>query len=80
MHFMFPDIPQPRRFCFTDHSDDRTGDSFAIGTFYAFGRIGLNNTIGGLVLAHTLLSPLVMIIITAAFRTYDMNQERVARV
>jgi putative spermidine/putrescine transport system permease protein len=52
----------------------------AIGTFYAFGRIGLNNTIGGLVLAHTALAaPLVMIIITAAFRTYDMNQERVAR-
>ena len=50
----------------------------AIGTFYAFGRIGLNNTIGGLVLAHTALAaPLVMIIITAAF--YDMNQERVAR-
>ena len=25
----------------------------AIGTFYVFGRIGLNNTISGLVLAHT---------------------------
>ena len=33
-----------------------------------------------MVLAHTALAaPLVMIIITAAFRTYDMNQERVAR-
>ena len=52
----------------------------AIGTFYVFGRMGLNNTIGGLVLAHTsLAAPLVMIIITSAFRTYDMNQERVAR-
>ena len=52
----------------------------AIGTFYVFGRIGLNNTIGGLVLAHTsLATPLVMIIITAALRTYDLNQERVAR-
>ena len=52
----------------------------AIGTFYAFGRFGLNNTITGLVLAHTALAaPLVMIIITAALKTYDLNQERVAR-
>ena len=52
----------------------------AIGTFYVFGQLGLNNTIGGLVLAHTsLATPLVMIIITAALRTYDLNQERVAR-
>ncbi len=52
----------------------------AIGTFYAFGRVGLNNSITGLVLAHTALAaPLVMIVITAALRTYDLNQERVAR-
>ena len=52
----------------------------AIGTFYVFGQLGLNNTIGGLVLAHTsLATPLVMIIITAALRTYDLNQEQVAR-
>lgn len=52
----------------------------AIGTFYAYGRVGLNNTIFGLVLAHTVLAaPLVMIVITAALRTYDLNQERVAR-
>lgn len=52
----------------------------AIGTFYAFGRIGMNNTITGIVLAHTVLaSPLVMIVITAALRNYDLNQERVAR-
>ena len=52
----------------------------AIGAFYAFGRIGLNNTITGLVMAHTVLAaPLVMIIITAALRSYDLNQERVAR-
>ncbi len=52
----------------------------AIGTFYAFGRVGLNNTITGLVLAHTVLAaPLVMIVITAALRTYDLDQERVAR-
>ncbi len=52
----------------------------AIGTFYAYGRVGLNNSITGLVLAHTALaSPLVMIVITAALRNYDLNQERVAR-
>ena len=52
----------------------------AIGSFYAFGRVGLNNTITGLVLAHTALAaPLVMIVITSALRNYDLNQERVAR-
>ena len=52
----------------------------AIGVFYAFGRMGLNNSITGLVLAHTAMAtPLVMIVITAALRSYDLNQERVAR-
>ena len=52
----------------------------AIGTFYAYGRVGMNNTITGLVLAHTALAtPLVIIIITAALRSYDLNQEQVAR-
>jgi putative spermidine/putrescine transport system permease protein len=52
----------------------------AIGTFYVFGRVGLNNTIFGLVLAHAVLAaPLVMIVITSALRNYDLNQERVAR-
>ena len=52
----------------------------AIGAFYAYGRVGLNNTITGLVLAHAVLAtPLVMIVITSALRNYDLNQERVAR-
>ena len=52
----------------------------AIGTFYAFGRFGLNNTISGLVLAHTVIAiPLITIIITSALRNYDLDQERVAR-
>ena len=52
----------------------------AIDTFYVFGKLGLVNSILGLVLAHTVLSvPIVMIIITAALRTYDLNQERVAQ-
>ena len=52
----------------------------AIGAFYAFGRVGLNNTITGLVLARTVLAArLVMIVITSALRSYDLNQELVAR-
>ena len=52
----------------------------AIGTFYAFGRFGLNNTISGLVLAHTVIAiPLIIIVITSALRNYDLDQERVAR-
>jgi putative spermidine/putrescine transport system permease protein len=52
----------------------------AIGAFYAYGRVGLNNTITGLTLAHTAMAaPLVMIVVTAALRSYDLNQERVAR-
>ena len=52
----------------------------AIGAFYAYGRVGLNNTIIGILLAHTVLaSPLVMIVIAAALRNYDLNQERVPR-
>ena len=52
----------------------------AIGTFYAYAQVGLNNTITGLVLAHSVLAaPLVMIIITSALKNYDLNQERVAR-
>ncbi|MEM7259183.1 MAG: ABC transporter permease subunit, partial [Pseudomonadota bacterium] len=52
----------------------------AIGAFYVYGRAGLNNTITGLVLAHTAMAtPLVMIVITASLRSYDLNQELVAR-
>lgn len=52
----------------------------AIGTFYAFGRFGLNNTITGLVLAHTVIAiPLITIVITSALRNYNLDQERVAR-
>ncbi len=52
----------------------------AIGTFYVFGQVGFTNTITGIVLAHSVLAiPLVMIIITSALKTYDMNQELVAR-
>tara|TARA_B100001179_G_scaffold228716_1_gene213204 strand:- start:21 stop:890 length:870 start_codon:yes stop_codon:yes gene_type:complete len=52
----------------------------AIGVFFAYTQLKLNNTILGLVLAHSVLAlPMVLIVISAGLRSYDMNQERVAR-
>jgi putative spermidine/putrescine transport system permease protein len=52
----------------------------AIGVFYLYARLGLVNTVTGLVLAHTVLAlPFVVIITTAGLQQFDMNQERVAR-
>jgi len=51
----------------------------AIGAFYLYARLGLNNTIAGLTLAHSVLAlPLVMIAVGAGLRQFDMNQQRVA--
>ena len=52
----------------------------AIGAFYAYVKLNILYTITGLVLAHTILSlPLVMIVTGAALKSYDMNQEMAAR-
>lgn len=52
----------------------------AIAVFYLYVQINLVNTLAGLVLAHSILAiPLVLIIVSSALRSYDMNQERVAR-
>ncbi|MGI9311553.1 MAG: ABC transporter permease [bacterium] len=52
----------------------------AIGVFFAYTRLHLNNTMLGLVLAHSALAlPMSLIVISAGLRGYDMNQERVAR-
>jgi putative spermidine/putrescine transport system permease protein len=51
-----------------------------IGTFFLYARLGLNNTLTGLVIAHTVQAlPLVVLTVSSGLRTYDMNQERVAR-
>lgn len=51
-----------------------------IGVFYAYVRLKLVNTLTGLVLAHSMLAiPLVVMVINAALKSYDMNQEMVAR-
>ena len=51
-----------------------------IGLFFLYARLGLNNSILGLVLAHSMLAlPFVLITVSAGLKTYDMNQELVAR-
>jgi putative spermidine/putrescine transport system permease protein len=51
-----------------------------IGVFYAYVRLKLVNTLIGVVLAHSMLAiPLVMMVVTSALKSYDMNQEMVAR-
>ncbi|QIE46715.1 ABC transporter permease [Pseudohalocynthiibacter aestuariivivens] len=52
----------------------------AVGIFLSFAPVGLNSTIMGLVLAHSVLAiPLVLITVTAGMRNFDINQEMVAR-
>lgn len=52
----------------------------AIGAFYVYARLGMANTLTGLVLAHAILAvPLVLVVVSSALKGYDMNQEKVAR-
>lgn len=51
-----------------------------IGLFFLYARLGLVNTIIGLVLADTLLAvPFVLVTVAAGLKSFDMNQEMVAR-
>lgn len=52
----------------------------AIGVFFVFAKLGMNNTLSGLILAHTTLAiPFVMIAVTNGLKGFDPNQERAAR-
>lgn len=52
----------------------------AVAVFYVFVKLQLVNTLLGIVLAHSVLAlPLVIIVVVAGLKTFDMNQERVAR-
>ncbi|MBO6826255.1 MAG: ABC transporter permease [Sneathiella sp.] len=52
----------------------------AIGAFYVYVQLGIVNTMLGLVVAHTILAlPLVLIVVSAALKSFDMSQERAAR-
>lgn len=51
-----------------------------IGVFYAYVKLQLVNTLAGLVLAHSMLAiPVVMMVVSSALKTFDLNQEQVAR-
>ena len=51
-----------------------------IGVFYVYAKAKLVNTVFGITMAHTVLAiPLVLIVISSALKSFDMNQERVAR-
>lgn len=52
----------------------------AIAVFYLYVRIKLNNSLIGLVLSHSMLAvPLVTVIVSSALKSFDANQEMVAR-
>lgn len=52
----------------------------AIGVFYALVQFKMVNSLSGLVIAHSILAvPLVLIVVGAAFKSYDFNQELAAR-
>jgi putative spermidine/putrescine transport system permease protein len=52
----------------------------AIGIFLLYAQVGLNNTLTGIVLAHSVLAtPLVVITVASRLKSYDMTQEMVAR-
>ena len=52
----------------------------AIGIFLLYAQFGLNNTLTGIVLAHTVMAlPLVVITVGSGLKGFDMNQEMVAR-
>jgi putative spermidine/putrescine transport system permease protein len=52
----------------------------AIGAFYVYAKLGMVYTMAGLVIAHTMLAiPFVVVIVGAGLKSYDMNQEMVAR-
>ena len=51
-----------------------------IGVFYAYVKLKLVNSLLGLVLAHSMLAiPVVMLVVASALKTFDLDQELVAR-
>ena len=51
-----------------------------IGVFYAYVKLKLVNSMLGLVLAHSMLAvPIVMMVVGSALKTFDLDQEKVAR-
>lgn len=51
-----------------------------IGVFYVYVRVGLLNTLLGIVIAHAMLAlPLVVLVVASGLKSYDMSQEMAAR-
>lgn len=51
-----------------------------IGVFYAYVKLKMVNTLLGLALAHSMLAvPVVMMVVASALKSFDLNQELVAR-
>ena len=51
-----------------------------IGVFYAYVKLKLVNSMLGLVLAHSMLAvPVVMLVVASALKSFDLDQELVAR-
>jgi putative spermidine/putrescine transport system permease protein len=51
-----------------------------IGVFYVYVQLKLVNSMLGLVLAHSMLAiPVVMLVVGSALKTFDLDQELVAR-
>ena len=52
----------------------------AVGIFFIYARIGANNTIVGIIVAHTMLAvPFVLITSLSGLQGFDMTQERAAQ-
>jgi putative spermidine/putrescine transport system permease protein len=52
----------------------------AVAIFLFYAQLGLNNTLTGIVLAHSVMAiPLVVITVASSLKGYDMNQELAAR-
>ena len=52
----------------------------AIGIYLLYAQFGLNSTMPGIVMAHSVMAiPLVVITVASSLKSYDMNQEMVAR-
>jgi putative spermidine/putrescine transport system permease protein len=52
----------------------------AVGVFYVYVKLKMVNSLAGIVLAHSMLAlPLVMLVVGSALKSFDMNQEMVAR-
>lgn len=52
----------------------------AVGVFFAYSKLGLNGTIAGLILAHTMLAlPFVLIAVGNGLASFDMAQHQAAR-